>query len=545
MASRELEAAEANLRQELDDTQKLLRHYDAQRIRGGSRRWTVGKLPHVAGESVPEYDEAWEAKLLSRVDSLKEQLQQLYLSGDHRFRVISQNKYKLLILTSQSKFIICDIRRSATPPSPPQDMDSLCYYSLNALEDEDLETKSTLVSYEEIRGERLYDIDQLQKIYPLAESRSSQAVSGDLCKFVIEWKNPKKYNKPIKQILYVADYSVLEEVVGAHLRQYNQSKVNQIQRLKELIKLKNTHYDPNSSSHVSLLSRLWKQCFPDQAFQPVSDEWKRIGFQGKSPATDFRGMGLLGLHNLVYFAESYSDQVHRLVQSEREYPLASVGINVTSTLLECLGLLGTKLQIERLSVSSPQWNTDLMFFLCGSASERGFEEVYCSYMQLLDGIWMEVKATYMDFPKVSQMVKQRFLSILKRRPVGVTQLRMWVQQEVLLAATLDNNQELYDLHRTDSLALEERERGKEHESANASSAASTPSPYRTKIVGVHKAGGVPTQPKASPSSSTTITLGNSRPSTSPSNTPHSCSKFHPPPVPSNKPPPPPLGKPSS
>ena len=32
MASRELEAAEANLRQELDDTQKLLRHYDAQRV---------------------------------------------------------------------------------------------------------------------------------------------------------------------------------------------------------------------------------------------------------------------------------------------------------------------------------------------------------------------------------------------------------------------------------------------------------------------------------------------------------------------------------
>ena len=54
---------------------------DKKQIRGGSRRWTVGKLPHVAGESVPEYDEAWEAKLLSRVDSLKEQLQQLYLSG--------------------------------------------------------------------------------------------------------------------------------------------------------------------------------------------------------------------------------------------------------------------------------------------------------------------------------------------------------------------------------------------------------------------------------------------------------------------------------
>ena len=29
-------------------------------------------------------------------------------------------------------------------------------------------------------------------------------------------------------------------------------------------------------------------------------QWQEIGFQGKDPATDFRGMGILGLYCLQY-----------------------------------------------------------------------------------------------------------------------------------------------------------------------------------------------------------------------------------------------------
>lgn len=32
----------------------------------------------------------------------------------------------------------------------------------------------------------------------------------------------------------------------------------------------------------------------------ISKQWQDIGFQGNNPATDFRGMGLLGLKCVLY-----------------------------------------------------------------------------------------------------------------------------------------------------------------------------------------------------------------------------------------------------
>jgi hypothetical protein len=33
--------------------------------------------------------------------------------------------------------------------------------------------------------------------------------------------------------------------------------------------------------------------------QRITKQWQDIGFQGDDPGTDFRGMGMLGLHNLM------------------------------------------------------------------------------------------------------------------------------------------------------------------------------------------------------------------------------------------------------
>ena len=35
-------------------------------------------------------------------------------------------------------------------------------------------------------------------------------------------------------------------------------------------------------------------------------EWGEIGFQGQDPATDFRGMGMLGLEQLLYFTTKHN-----------------------------------------------------------------------------------------------------------------------------------------------------------------------------------------------------------------------------------------------
>ena len=40
---------------------------------------------------------------------------------------------------------------------------------------------------------------------------------------------------------------------------------------------------------------------PDTALEARhTKQWQEIGFQGKNPATDFRGMGVLGLYCLQY-----------------------------------------------------------------------------------------------------------------------------------------------------------------------------------------------------------------------------------------------------
>ena len=77
--------------------------------------------------------------------------------------------------------------------------------------------------------------------------------------------------------------------------------------VRRLHACRKTTFDPdNQPSHDELLRRLWQCGFPGVPLaQRVTSEWVRLGFQGDDPATDFRGMGVLGLHNLVYFGEHY------------------------------------------------------------------------------------------------------------------------------------------------------------------------------------------------------------------------------------------------
>lgn len=57
-------------------------------------------------------------------------------------------------------------------------------------------------------------------------------------------------------------------------------------------------YDSKNKNHESMLERLWNALFPDiRRKGRITDEWEEIGFQGKDPATDFRGMGNIKIYN--------------------------------------------------------------------------------------------------------------------------------------------------------------------------------------------------------------------------------------------------------
>jgi hypothetical protein len=135
--------------------------------------------------------------------------------------------------------------------------------------------------------------------------------------------------------------------------------------------MKDTPYRRDQAEHEELLMRLWQATFPGETLSSrVSEQWKRLGFQGTDPATDFRGMGLLGLHNLCYFAERSSSaspswstfsqivnsQVRRTLQ-EKDYPTAVVGINITGILVDLFhiqdfGIFFAMLQLQLFSFFS-------------------------------------------------------------------------------------------------------------------------------------------------------------------------------------------------
>ncbi|NXK11859.1 ELMD1 protein, partial [Herpetotheres cachinnans] len=74
--------------------------------------------------------------------------------------------------------------------------------------------------------------------------------------------------------------------------------------IAEVEKLRREPYDSQNPQHEEMLVKLWKCLKPNSPLKArISKQWCEIGFQGDDPKTDFRGMGLLGLYNLVYFAE--------------------------------------------------------------------------------------------------------------------------------------------------------------------------------------------------------------------------------------------------
>lgn len=175
-------------------------------------------------------------------------------------------------------------------------------------------------------------------------------------------------------------------------------------------------YDKNNTDHEALLMRLWSATYPDTKLDSrVSEQWKLLGFQGTDPATDFRGMGLLGLEQLVYFAENHNDIFRKIVngqiaRKEREYPVAVAGINITQKLYEIL-----KVNDE---------GSDGTIFPILFSHRHAFEEMYCTTFQVLDHTWDDMNASYMDFPKVIAAVHKQIVEVIDARPLTLEQFHI-------------------------------------------------------------------------------------------------------------------------
>lgn len=154
----------------------------------------------------------------------------------------------------------------------------------------------------------------------------------------------------------------------------------------ECEELRKNPYDSDNPEHELKLLKLWNLLRPDEALQSrVTKQWQDIGFQGDDPKTDFRGMGILGLENLVYFAQEYpsaaSQALLHSLHPLHGYAFAIVGINLTSMAMRLLRDGTAKTHIYNSSKTLP--------------SVRAFHHFYSYLFYEFDSFWIESKPTNM------------------------------------------------------------------------------------------------------------------------------------------------------
>ncbi|KAJ8297396.1 hypothetical protein KUTeg_023927 [Tegillarca granosa] len=191
-------------------------------------------------------------------------------------------------------------------------------------------------------------------------------------------------------------------------------------RLKAEIEIiRTTKYDSQNEEHEEKLQQLWTLLMPDVKLEKrISKQWTEIGFQGDNPMTDFRGMGMLGLNQLLYFASIYTEKSRNLLSHSKHpkygYSYAIVSINMTSLLYEILSNGALRTHFYNIKTEKP--------------SLQDFHEVYCYLFLEFDKFWFDEKPKdIMEFGRVRKKFKQEILHRLMSE--STTVLKMDISKE--------------------------------------------------------------------------------------------------------------------
>ena len=262
-----------------------------------------------------------------------------------------------------------------------------------------------------------------------------------------------------------------------HVSLWSERCKNQTLTVDRLVVLAKTKVSWDKPAHREMLQSLWSAVYPDKCMpEPslnvsVSPGWKDVGFQSNDPCTDFRAMGLLGLHCLCYHGSRYPDRVRTIVHAgrpARDFPYAAVGINLVAALVQMLKLGQQTLQPSAASGRRSQFeNTALFDFLCkmpndenicAEASARAdclgaasapvpglgahdtltrehpyaFEETFCAAFEMLDDMWVEdPPANILFFNTLLQQCRGLLAQLFEKRGVfSIADLRADIRGHV-------------------------------------------------------------------------------------------------------------------
>lgn len=173
--------------------------------------------------------------------------------------------------------------------------------------------------------------------------------------------------------------------------------------LSEVESIRQIKYSSDNSEHEKKLMQLWVVLTNGQQLESrTSSQWTQIGFQGNDPQTDFRGMGMLGLDQLVYLSTKYTSVARAMLSRSHNpkngYSFAIVGINMTDLVYTFLKNGNLKTHFYNYKQSRP--------------TLEEFHEIYCYVFYEFDKFWFsENPKDIMEFGRI----REKFRKKLKHR----------------------------------------------------------------------------------------------------------------------------------
>jgi len=166
--------------------------------------------------------------------------------------------------------------------------------------------------------------------------------------------------------------------------------------IEELRELKQP-YSKANPQHEAALEDLWQQLRPGVRRNGgrITKEWQEIGFQGADPATDMRGMGFLGLAQLVNFANEHHDAALEVYGDSvtHGYPMAIAGINFSLNVYDWV--------LTRKAAG-------LLYSARGGPSLWAVDSLYCQLFVIFNKEWVRERPPNMlAFERIRAQVTER------------------------------------------------------------------------------------------------------------------------------------------
>lgn len=103
-------------------------------------------------------------------------------------------------------------------------------------------------------------------------------------------------------------------------------------------------FDKEDPIHFRLLVTIYRSLTVQLSYEirRFGNHWENIGFQGTDPATDLRGVGILGLYQILYFVlskrtQKISQKIYKLsLDNYQQFPFCVMSTNLTAMALQIL-----------------------------------------------------------------------------------------------------------------------------------------------------------------------------------------------------------------